>query len=461
VARLAESQDPDFRRLNTSLAFDRRLWPQDVAASRAHARMLAARGIISERDAQTLLEGLERIAQELEADEFAFAEDDEDIHMAIERRLIELTGPTGGRLHTARSRNDQVVTDLAMYVREHAQLAMNATLELMEALLARAREHADWRMPGYTHLQRAQPVYLSHHLLAYFWMFERDVRRLRFAYHEAGRLPLGAGALAGVGFDTDRAMVARELGFEDVAQNSMDAVSGRDFALDYLSAAATCATHLSRLGAELVLWSSEEIAFCELPDAWTSTSSIMPQKKNPDAAELLRAKAPRVVGHLSALHGVLHALPLTYNKDFQEDKEHVFDTADTLEPSLAAATGMIAGARFDRERLERAASGEAIAATELADLLVRRGVPFRQAHGAVAGLVRTALEAGRPLSELTPQELAAADGALGEDTDEVYELLRRPDSWVESKVSAGGTARARVGEQMEAAQELLDGYRRS
>jgi argininosuccinate lyase len=460
VARLAESQDPDFQRLNSSLAFDRRLWPQDVAASRAHARMLAARGIISEEDANTLLGGLELVARELEAGEFEFSAEDEDIHMAIERRLIELTGPTGGRLHTARSRNDQVVTDLAMYVREHAELAMEGALGLMEALLARAREHADWRMPGYTHLQRAQPVYLSHHLLAYFWMFERDVRRLRYAFHEAGQLPLGAGALAGVGFDTDRAMVARELGFEVVAQNSMDAVSGRDFALDYLSAGATCATHLSRLGAELVLWSSEEVGFCELPDAWTSTSSIMPQKKNPDAAELLRAKAPRVVGHLSALHGVLHALPLTYNKDFQEDKEHVFDTADTLEPSLAAARGMIAGARFDRGRLERAASGEAIAATELADLLVRRGVPFRQAHGAVAGLVRTALESNRPLSELTPRELAAADGALSQDPEEVYELLRSPDSWVESKISAGGTALARVNEQMEGAQELLDGYRR-
>jgi argininosuccinate lyase len=460
VPRLAESQDPDFRRLNSSLAFDRRLWPHDLAASRAHARMLAARSIISESDVEAILGGLDRIDEELRQESFAFSEQDEDIHMAIERRLIELTGAVGGRLHTARSRNDQVVTDLAMYTREHAAVAMQGLLSLMGVLLARAKEHLGWSMPGYTHLQRAQPVYLSHHLLAYFWMFERDLRRLRFARHEAGRLPLGAGALAGVGFDTDRAMVAMELGFDDVAPNSIDAVSGRDFALDYIAAAATCATHLSRLGAELVLWSSEELRFCELPDAWSSTSSIMPQKKNPDAAELLRAKAPRVVAHLSALHGVLHALPLAYNKDLQEDKEHVFDTADTLEPALAAARGMISGVRFDRERLARAASAEELAATDVADLLVRRGVPFRQAHGAVAALVQRAIQSDRALSELTPEELAAQDGALAENTDELYELLRHPDSWIESKVSEGGTALARVKEQIEAAEELLDGYGR-
>ena len=261
----------------------------------------------------------------------------------------------------------------------------------MAALLSRAQEHADWPMPGYTHLQRAQPVYLGHHLLAYFWMLARDRARFAFAERETRRLPLGAGALAGVNFDTDRSAVAAELGFAEVSPNSIDAVSGRDFVLDYLAAAATCATHLSRLGAELVLWSSSEFGFCELPDAWSSGSSIMPQKKNPDAAELLRAKAPRVVGHLAALHGVIHALPLTYNKDLQEDKEHLFDAADTIELALAAATGMIAGARFDRERMRRAASDELIAATDVADLLVRLGMPFREAHGVVAALVREAL----------------------------------------------------------------------
>src|SRR5437763_3330442 len=247
----------------------------------------------------------------------------------------------------------------------------------MATLLERAQQHLDWPMPGYTHLQRAQPVYVSHHLLAYFWMFARDRTRFDFAEEQAGWLPLGAGALAGVNFDTDRSLVADELGFPHVSPNSIDAVSGRDFALDYLGAAATCATHLSRLGAELVLWSSTEFGFCELPDAWSSGSSIMPQKKNPDAAELLRAKAPRVVGHLAAFHGVLHGLPLTYNKDLQEDKAHLFDAVDTLELTLAAASGMVAGVRFDRERMREAAGDELIAATDVADLLARLGVPFR------------------------------------------------------------------------------------
>ena len=306
--------------------------------------------------------------------------------MAIERRLTEIAGPVGGRLHTARSRNDQVVTDLAMYTRERAAAAREAVSGLMAALLARAQEHADWPMPGYTHLQRAQPVYLGHHLLAYFWMLARDRARFAFAERETRRLPLGAGALAGVNFDTDRSAVAAELGFAEVSPNSIDAVSGRDFVLDYLAAAATCATHLSRLGAELVLWSSSEFGFCELPDAWSSGSSIMPQKKNPDAAELLRAKAPRVVGHLAALHGVIHALPLTYNKDLQEDKEHLFDAADTIELALAAATGMIAGRSLrPRAACAEAASDELIAATDVADLLVRLGMPFREAHGVVAG----------------------------------------------------------------------------
>ncbi len=326
---------------------------------------------------------------------------------------------------------------------------------MMRELLLRAEEHRDWPMPGYTHLQRAQPVYLAHHLLAYFWMLDRDRSRFAFAERESARLPLGAGALAGVNFDTDRAFLARELGFAEVIPNSIDAVSGRDFILDYLSAAATCATHLSRLGAELVLWSSAEFAFCELPDAWTSGSSIMPQKKNPDAAELLRGKAPRVVAHLAALHGVIHALPLTYNKDLQEDKEHIFDAADTLELSLAAATGMVAAVRFDRDRLAEAASDEMIAATDVADLLVRLGLPFREAHGVVAGLVRAALDAGRPLSALSDEELAAHSSVLADHAGELREVLSQ-GSWLESKLSEGSTSSARVAEQLELARTVLD-----
>jgi argininosuccinate lyase len=456
VSRFHEPQDPAFRRLNNSIDFDRRLWPQDIAQSRAHARMLAERGIISAADRDALLAGLEQVARELApTGEFAFHPDDEDIHMAIERRLTEIVGPVGGRLHTARSRNDQVVTDLALYTRERAAEARSTLTALMAVLIERAEEHIDWPMPGYTHLQRAQPVYVGHHLLAYFWMFQRDRERFAFAERESGRLPLGAGALAGVNFDTDRGLVAHELGFTSVAPNSIDAVSGRDFILDYLSAAATCSTHLSRLGAELVLWSSAEFGFCELPDSWSSGSSIMPQKKNPDAAELLRAKAPRVVGHLAAFHGVMHALALTYNKDLQEDKEHLFDTVDTLALTLAAARGMIAGVSFDRERMRAAAGDELVAATDVADLLVRLGMPFREAHGVLAGLVRTALDAGKPLSRLSAEELTAHSETLGAHREQFQRVLVQ-SSWLESKISEGGTALARVREQLALARTALD-----
>ena len=455
MSRFHEPQHPDFQRLNSSIDFDRRLWPQDLTQSRAHARMLAERGIITAEDREALLAGLDAVERELRDGGFPFAPDDEDIHMAIERRLTELAGPVGGRLHTARSRNDQVVTDLAMYTRERTAEAQVALSSLMEVLLARAQQHIDWAMPGYTHLQRAQPVYLGHHLLAYFWMLARDRERFAFAQRESGRLPLGSGALAGVNFDTDRELLARELGFSGVAPNSIDAVSGRDFILDYLAAAATCATHLSRLGAELVLWSSAEFGFCELPDAWSSGSSIMPQKKNPDAAELLRAKAPRVVGHLAAFHGVMHALPLTYNKDLQEDKEHLFDAADTLALTLAAARGMLAGVRFDRERMREAAADELIAATDLADLLVRLGVPFREAHGVVAGLVRSALDADKSLSQLSAQDLTTHSETLAAHYED-YQRVLAQSSWLESKVSEGGTSLARVREQLALARSTLD-----
>jgi argininosuccinate lyase len=455
VSRLDEPQHGDFRRLNSSLGFDRRLWPQDIAQSRAHVRMLAERSIITNEDRDALLQGLDAVEQELRADEFEFREDDEDIHMAIERRLTEIAGPVGGRLHTARSRNDQVATDLALYARERARQAQESISALMATLVARAEEHIDWPMPGYTHLQRAQPVFLGHHLLAYFWMFARDRDRFAFAEREASRLPLGSGALAGVSFDTDRRQVARELGFNEVAANSIDAVSGRDFVLDYLSAAATCATHLSRLGAELVLWSSSEFGFCELPDSWSSGSSIMPQKKNPDAAELLRAKAPRLVGHLAALHGVMHALPLAYSKDLQEDKEHLFDAVDTLELTLAAATGMVEGVTFRRERLLEAASDELIAATDVADLLVRLGMPFREAHGVVSSLVRAALDRGIGLSELSAEDLAAHSALLAEHRSQLEQTLS-PSAWLESKSSEGGTSLARVREQLAAARSRLE-----
>ncbi|HEX3319012.1 MAG TPA: argininosuccinate lyase [Solirubrobacteraceae bacterium] len=451
MSRFSEPQDPAFQRLNASIGFDRRLGAYDIAQSRAHAAMLASVGVLSAEDRDALLAALDVVARELEDGTFPFADDDEDIHMAVERRVTELAGRVGGRLHTARSRNDQVATDMALFVRDHAERALAGCAALMTVLVEVAEAHLDWPMPAYTHLQRAQPVYLSHHVLAYFWMLQRDRERFRAVRAAAGRLPLGAGALAGVNFATDRAAVAAALGFERVAENSIDAVSNRDFVLDYLSAAATCATHLSRLGAELVLWSSSEFGFVELSDAWSSGSSIMPQKKNPDAAELLRAKAPRLVGHLVALHGVLHGLPLTYNKDLQEDKEGLFDAADTLELCLAAAAGMLRGARFARERLLDAAADEFLAATDIADLLVRRGLPFREAHGVVAGLVRRALESGRTLSQLPSEELTAAHELLD---DEVYAVLAQA-SLLESKVSEGGTALPRVREQLDRARAAL------
>src|ERR671924_2419638 len=341
MARFTDPQDPLFQALNSSIRFDYRLAPYDLEQSRAHARMLARSGIITDEDLEALERGLDAVRQEIEANTFVVAEADEDIHMAIERRLTEIAGPVGGKLHTARSRNDQVATDVAMLVRAHTLGAKELLLDLMGMLAGLAERHLDWPMPAYTHLQRAQPVYLSHHLLAYFWKFRRDLQRFNFCLTATEDLPLGAGALAGVNFDTSRMFVAQELGFGGIAENSVDAVSNRDFVLDYLGAAATCATHLSQLGGEIVLWSSEEFGFCELPDAFASGSSIMPQKKNPDAAELLRAKAPRLVGHLTTLHGVLHGLPLTYNKDMQEDKEHLFDAADSLELCLRAAISML------------------------------------------------------------------------------------------------------------------------
>ncbi|HEX8975118.1 MAG TPA: argininosuccinate lyase [Solirubrobacteraceae bacterium] len=451
ISRFTEPQHGGFRALNDSISFDWRLSPYDVDQSLAHAGMLAAQGIISEQDRDQLQQGLEQVRRELAEGRFPFAEDDEDIHMAIERRLTQIVGPVGGKLHTARSRNDQVATDMAMFVRAHAHDALARIGQLAATLVEVAEQHLDWPMPGYTHLQRAQPVYLSHHLLAYVWMLVRDRERFEAVVRATAKLPLGAGALAGVNFDTDRHAVAGVLGFTGVAENSIDAVSNRDFVLDYLAAATTCATHLSRLGAEIVLWSSEEFSFAEVSDAWASGSSIMPQKKNPDAAELLRAKAPRVLSDLVALHGVMHGLPLTYNKDMQEDKERLFDACDTLELCLDAARGMLETITFKRERLAAASGDQFLAATDVADLLVKRGMPFREAHGVVAALVRRAVAENKRLSDLTPAELTEQTPLL---EDGFYRLLE-DGAWLESKVSEGGTSLARVREQLAHARAAL------
>jgi argininosuccinate lyase len=450
-SRFRSPPDPRFWRFNRSLGFDWRLAPYDIDQSQAHARGLAAIGVLDGGEVEQMVAGLERVRERLASGGFEFEEADEDVHMAVERLLGEEIGPLAGKLHTGRSRNDQVATDVAMAVQAHSLRAVELCGSVMGRLLELAESHKDWPMPGYTHLQRAQPVYLGHHLLAYFWMLARDVLRFQFALDSASVMPLGSGALAGVNWEIDRDEVAGELGFAQVSHNSIDGASNRDFVLDYLSAAATCSMHLSRFGSEIVIWSSTEFGFCELDDSFSSGSSIMPQKKNPDSAELLRAKAPRVAADWSTLLGVMHALPLTYGKDMQEDKEPLFDAIDTIELSLEVADGMLAGIGFDKARMEEASGDEMLAATEIADLLVRRGVPFREAHGIVGGLVREAVDRDLALSDLTPAELKRHSEVLDES---FYEVLQR-GSWLESKAIAGGTGSAPLAAQIAAAHEAL------
>ena len=451
MARFEKPPNPVFWALNASLDFDRRLAPYDLRQSRAHAAALRDAGVLDDAELEQLLAGLAHIEAELDDGSFAFERSDEDIHMAIERRLTEIAGAVGGKIHTGRSRNDQVATDLALFVAERSDVACDLLRRVLVSLHGLAAGHRDWRMPGYTHLQRAQPVYLGHHLLAWFWMLHRDVARFTAAARSASVLPLGSGALAGVNWRLDRDALAAELDFEAVAPNSLDAVANRDFALDYLAAASACATHLSRIGAEIVLWSSAEFGFCRPAEEFSSGSSIMPQKMNPDAAELLRAKAPRVVAAQATLLGIQHALPLAYSKDLQEDKEPLFDAVDTIELCLEALDGMLAGISFDRERMAAAADDEMVAATDVADLLVRRGMPFREAHAVVGSLVRHALDAGIRLSEIDADRLPEFSELLD---DEYYEVLAS-NSWLESKRSAGGTSSESVAAQLEQASAAL------
>ncbi len=451
MARFRKDPDPRFWRLNRSLPFDWQLAAYDLDQSRAHARGLERLGVLDAAELAQIEAGLDRVQARMAEHGFGFDDADEDIHMAIERLLGEEIGPLAGKLHTGRSRNDQVATDVALVVQAHSLRAIELCGATMEQLLALAEAHKDWSMPGYTHLQRAQPVYLGHHLLAYFWMLARDVLRFQFALDSASVMPLGSGALAGVNWEIDREAVAADLGFEHVSHNSIDGASNRDFVLDYLSAASNCAMHLSRLGSEIVIWSSTEFGFCELDESFSSGSSIMPQKVNPDSAELLRAKSPRVAASYATLLGVMHALPLTYGKDMQEDKEPLFDAIDTVEACLEAAAGMLEGISFDRARMEDASGDEMLAATEVADLLVRRGVPFREAHGIVGGLVRDAVEQGKSLSELSAEDLRKRSEHLD---DSYYEVLRR-GSWLESKKIAGGTGSVPLAAQLGEARETL------
>ena len=443
--RFAAGPDAIMEAINASIGFDKRLAAQDIAGSRAHAAMLAATGIVDSNDVEAIREGLLTVLSEIDEGRFVFSTALEDIHMNVEARLKDLIGAPAGRLHTARSRNDQVATDFRLWVRDQCDAAEQGLLALMRALVAQAEAGADWVMPGFTHLQTAQPVTWGHHMLAYVEMFARDLSRIRDARARMNESPLGAAALAGTGFPIDRHMTAEALGFDRPMANSLDAVSDRDFALEFLSCASICAMHLSRFAEELVIWSSAQFRFVTLSDRFSTGSSIMPQKKNPDAAELIRAKVGRIFGANVALMMVMKGLPLAYSKDMQEDKEQVFDAADNLMLALAAMEGMVRDMVANVPSLERAAASGFSTATDLADWLVRdTGLPFRDAHHVTGALVALAEKKGCDLPDLTLDEMKSVHEPI---TEAVFGVLGVHNS-VASRTSFGGTAPARVREQV-------------
>jgi argininosuccinate lyase len=443
--RFASGPDAIMTAINASIGFDQRMYAQDIAGSRAHAAMLAAQGIISDSDAAAIGEGLLTVLSEIEGGKFTFSTALEDIHLNVESRLTEIIGDAGKRLHTGRSRNDQVAVDFRLWVRDQCDAAIVGLTELMRAFLAQAEAGVDWVMPGFTHLQTAQPVTWGHHMLAYVEMFARDRSRFEDARRRMNECPLGAAALAGTSFPIDRHATAKALGFDRPTANSLDSVSDRDFALEFLAASSICAMHLSRFAEELVIWSSAQFRFVRLSDKWTTGSSIMPQKKNPDAAELLRAKLGRILGATVALFTIMKGLALTYSKDMQEDKEQTFDAADTLMLGLAAMTGMVGDMTANRDVLRTAAASGFSTATDLADWLVRRlGLPFRDAHHVTGTLVAMAEKAGIDLPDLS---LAQMQGVHAGITAEVFEVLG-VDNSVRSRMSYGGTSPVRVAEQV-------------
>lgn len=450
--RFAAGPDAIMEAINASIGFDRRLYAQDIRGSRAHAAMLAATGIISDSDAEAIGKGLLTVLSEIEAGQFAFRTDLEDIHMNVEARLKEVIGEPAGRLHTGRSRNDQVATDFRLWVRDQCDAAIDALTALIRAALSQAEGGADWVMPGFTHLQTAQPVTWGHHMMAYVEMFGRDLSRFQDARKRMNESPLGAAALAGTGYPIDRDMTAAALDFDRPMANSLDAVSDRDFALEFLAASSICAVHMSRLAEELVIWSSAQFRFVSMSDKWSTGSSIMPQKRNPDAAELIRAKIGRILGATVALFTVMKGLPLAYSKDMQEDKEQVFDAADTLMLALAAMTGMLSDLTANRDRLEAAAGAGFSTATDLADWLVRElGLPFRDAHHVTGSLVALAEQGGVDLPDLS---LAQMQSVHGQITDDVFNVLGVHNS-VASRQSYGGTAPAQVRAQIARWKEKL------
>lgn len=451
--RFAEGPDAIMRAINASIGFDRRLASQDIAGSLAHVDMLGATGIVDEADAKQIKAGLETVLREIQSGDFSFSEALEDIHMNVEARLRDLIGPAAGRLHTARSRNDQVATDFRLWVRDQLDGADAAITALLQALLGQAEKGVDWVMPGFTHLQSAQPVTWGHHMMAYVEMFSRDLGRIRDARRRMNESPLGAAALAGTSFPIDRDMTAKALGFDRPCANSLDAVSDRDFALEFLSVSSICAMHLSRLSEELVIWSTAQFRFVRLSDRFSTGSSIMPQKKNPDAAELIRAKIGRIMGANVALMIVMKGLALTYSKDMQEDKEPVFDAADNLFLALAAMTGMVNDMTALPETLKAAAGAGFATATDLADWLVReKGLAFRDAHHVTGALVALAETKDCALHELTLSDMQSVNDEIDEG---VYSVLSVENS-VASRMSYGGTAPEQVRFQIKRWKEILE-----
>lgn len=450
--RFETKPDQLMTRINASITFDKRLWREDIAASRAHAAMLRDQGILSDADCAAIEEGLDQIASEYERDGVPEKLELEDIHMTVESRLSELVGAAAGRLHTARSRNDQVATDFRLWVRSACDETVEAIRALQRILVGRADEHAETIMPGFTHLQVAQPVTLGHHLLAYYEMLRRDVSRFKDARARMNECPLGSAALAGTGFAIDRHATAASLGFDRSTANSLDSVSDRDFALDYLCAAALCSLHLSRLAEELILWASSPYSFVKLSDKFSTGSSIMPQKRNPDAAELVRGHSGRILGAQTSLMVTMKGLPLAYSKDMQDDKEPVFEARDLLMLSLEALAGMVETVTFAPQRMREAAAGGYSTATDLADWLVREAdVPFREAHHITGRTVKAAEERGCDLAELSIEVLQSIDPRIDERVFDVLSV----DASVNSRTSYGGTAVTRVREQIAAAREEL------
>jgi argininosuccinate lyase len=445
--RFAEGPAAELLAFTVSLPYDQRLAPQDLANSRAHARMLGKVGLLDTTELASILDALDRVERELSDGRFEFVPSDEDIHTAIERRVTELAGPPGAKLHTGRSRNDQVATDLRLYTKTELVEVAQRVLTLQKVLLDRAREAGETYLPGYTHFQRAQPVLLAHHLLAHGWALGRDVDRLLDCRRRTDVSPLGAGALAGSSLPLEPRLTMQELGFSRLFENSLDAVSDRDFVAESLFCLTLLAVHLSRLAEEIILWSSEEVGFVRLDDRYATGSSMMPQKKNPDVAELTRGKAARLLGHLTGVLAMLKAQPLAYNRDLQEDKEPLFDAVDQMKLALAAMSGLIATAKFDRKRMQAAADSPYLAATDLAEWLVGRGMPFRDAHALVGGLVRDSLARNVSLAELV-----AAHPAMGEDAA----ALLAPGVAVSRRTSPGGAGKLPVAQQIQRFGQLLE-----